>query len=94
MQLIRSDDESGLLVVKASGLADIKTPYSPKLIFKEGEEPPTDGIMELDFKLGDEGETMTGVQLEFDIVLKIKNLPSWVQGIRINAEENSEIELL
>ena len=34
------------------------------------------------------------VELEVDVVFRIKNLPDWVQGVKINAEENSDIELI
>ena len=94
VQLIRSKDEPELLVIKAKGFADIRIPFSPVLIPRESGNIPEDGILELDFKLDEDEMESTGVKLEVEVVIRMKNLPQWIQGIRINAEENSDIELL
>jgi hypothetical protein len=28
------------------------------------------------------------------VIIRLKNLPGWVKGIKINADENSDIELI
>ena len=94
IQVFRSKDEPELLVIKAKGIADILTPFNPVLVPRESKDIPSDGIMELDFKLDKGRERNTDVKMEVEIVIRVKNLPSWVQGFRINAEENSDIELI
>ena len=61
---------------------------------KNYEKPPDDGIVELDFVLGNTtGETVS-VEMEVNVVFKLNEMPGWVKGIKINAMENSDIELL
>lgn len=88
---LKGDDE---LAVKAKGIAELKMKISPVLVPKDYETEPTDGIYELDFLLDESGEAYTNVDLEVEVVLYFRNLPSWVKGIKINARENSDIELL
>jgi hypothetical protein len=42
----------------------------------------------------DTHEDYMDVEIEVDVVFRIKNLPDWVKGVKINASENSDIELL
>ncbi len=90
----RPENEPDLMAVKANGLAEINCDMSPVLIPKKYTEVPNDGIMELDFILvpGDKGQT--NVEMEVDIVFRVKDLPPWVKGLKINASENSNIELI
>jgi hypothetical protein len=36
----------------------------------------------------------TEVDLEVDVVFRFNNLPSWVKAIKVNATDNSDIELI
>jgi len=90
----RPDNDADLMAVKANGLAEINCDISPVLIPKKYSEVPQDGIMELDFILAPGDSNMTDVEMEVSLVLKVKDLPSWVKGLKINASENSNIELL
>jgi hypothetical protein len=67
---------------------------NPVLVPKKYDKAPEDGIFELDFKLDESGQEYTGVELEVEVVIRVKNLPDWVKGVRINADENSDIELV
>jgi hypothetical protein len=94
IQIVREDDEPDLMAIKAKGVAEIKRLIAPSLIPREYESEPEDGIYELDFKLGETDDDYTDVELEVDVVFRIKNLPQWVKGVKINAAENSDIELI
>jgi hypothetical protein len=82
------------MAIKARGIAELKKLISPVLVPKDYDEIPADGIYELDFQIDDTDIEYTNVELEVDVVFRIKNLPSWVKGVKINAAENSDIELL
>ena len=82
------------LAVKARGIAELKMKINPVLVPREYESEPEDGIYEMDFTLDDTKDTYTNVDLEVEVVFYFRNLPAWVKGIRINAEENSDIELI
>jgi hypothetical protein len=94
IQVIRDSAEPELIAIKAYGVADLEMPLNPVLVPRSYQTTPDDGIFELDFKLDDSGQEYTGVELEVEVIIRMKNLPSWVQGIKINADENSDIELL
>lgn len=94
IQLIRDKTEPDLLAIKAQGIADLKMPLNPVLVPRNYDTAPEDGIFELDFKLDEECHEITGVELEVEVIIRLKNLPEWVNGIKINAAENSDIELL
>lgn len=94
IQIVKEDTEPDLMAIKAKGVAEIKRLISPALIPREYEEEPADGIYELDFRLGETDAEFTDVELEVDVVFRIKNLPDWVKGVKINASENSDIELI
>ena len=94
IRISRSENEPDLMAVKANGLAEINCSLSPALIPKKYTDPPRDGIMELDFILVPGENNYADVELEVDIVFKMNDLPSWVKGLKINASENSNIELI
>lgn len=94
IRIAKDDSEPDLLAIKASGIAEIKKLISPVLVPRKYEEAPDDGIYELDFILDHTDEEYTNVELEVGVVFRIKNLPDWVKGVKINAAENSDIELI
>ena len=94
IRIVKEDADSGILTVMATGIASLKNLLSPVLVSSENQVPRKDGIYELDFVLGSTGEKEIDVELEVDVVYKIKKIPSWVKGIKVNAKENSDIELI
>lgn len=94
IQIVREDTEPDLMAIKAKGIAEIKKLISPVLVPRDYKEVPADGIYELDFQLDENDDQYTNVELEVDVVFRIKNLPDWVKGVKINAAENSDIELI
>jgi hypothetical protein len=94
IQVIKDTSDPGLMAIKAEGIADLKIPLHPVLIPREYEDESEDGIFELDFKLDESGQEVTDVELEVEVIIRLKNLPGWVKGIKINADENSDIELI
>jgi hypothetical protein len=94
IRIVREDDEPDLMAIKAKGIAAIKKLIAPVLIPKEYQTEPADGIYELDFTLDETHQEYVDVELEVEVVFRIKNLPEWVKGVKINAAENSDIELL
>jgi len=94
IQIVKDDAAPDLMAIKARGVAEIKKLIAPVLVPRNYEEAPPDGIYELDFKLDDSDQEYTNVELEVDVVFRIKNLPEWARGIKINASENSDIELI
>lgn len=94
IRIYRESDEPDLMAIKAKGIASLKKLVAPALVPRNYPEEPVDGIYELDFKLDEMHEDYVDVELEVDVVFRIKNLPAWVKGIRINAAENSDIELI
>jgi hypothetical protein len=94
IRVIRDESEPGLLAIRVAGIADLSSILQPILIPKDYKTEPDDGIFELDFKL-EEGEMgIADVDMEVEVVIRLKNIPDWVKGIRINADENSDIELI
>jgi hypothetical protein len=94
IQIVKDSAEQDRLAVKARGIAEINIPVNPVLIPRKYESEPADGIYELDFILDETSEDYTKLELEVEVVFYIRNLPGWVKAIRINASENSDIELL
>ena len=94
IQVIRDVSEPGLIAIRVKGLADLQAILQPLLVPRKYDTAPADGIFELDFTLEDSSQEHTDVELEVEVVIRLKNIPDWVKGIRINAEENSDIELL
>jgi hypothetical protein len=94
IQLNKSTTEPDLLAIKATGIAEISMKSAPVLIPRHYKGTPKDGIYELDFLMQESQEDLTNVEIEVEVVVRIKNLPKWVRGVKINASDNSDIELL
>jgi hypothetical protein len=94
IRIVKEVAEPGLMAIKASGIATIKKLIAPALIPKEYLSEPADGIFELDFTLNETHQDFVDVELEVEVVFRIKNLPDWVKGVKVNAMKNSDIELL
>ena len=94
IRIVKEDTEPDLMAIRARGIAELKKLIAPVLIAREYDTIPEDGIYELDFVLDAAGEEMTNVELEVDVVFRVKSLPKWVKGVKINATENSDIELI
>ncbi len=94
IRIVKEDTEPDLMAVKAKGVAELKKLIAPVLIPREYKDIPEDGIYELDFVLDNTGDEYTDVELEVEVVFRIKAMPDWVKGIKINASENSDIELI
>jgi len=94
IRILKESTEPDLMAIKAKGIASLKKLVAPVLIPKQYDTEPEDGIFELDFALADAHQDFVDVELDVEVVFRIKNIPDWVKGIRINAAENSDIELL
>ena len=94
IRIVKEDAEPDLMAIRARGIAELKKLIAPVLVAREYDTIPEDGIYELDFVLDSTGEEMTNVELEVDVVFRVKSLPKWVKGVKINAAENSDIELI
>ncbi len=95
IQIIKEEDQPQMMAVKARGIAELKHILAPVLVSASDPQKPTsDGIYEMDFVLGDSGDQLTEVEMEVDVVFRFKNLPKWVKGIKVNARDNSDIELI
>ncbi|HNQ83520.1 MAG TPA: hypothetical protein PLW31_13835 [Bacteroidales bacterium] len=94
IRIIKEKDEEGLMAIRARGVASVRRIVAPKLVPKDYTEAPGDGIYELDFTLGCNHEEFMDIDLEVEVVFRIRSLPAWVKGVKINAAENSDIELV
>lgn len=95
IKIVKGGTEPDLLAIKATGIAELNQLLAPVLVSaKNYESPPADGIYEFDFVLGTTEDELTDVEMEVDVVFRFKNIPEWVKGIKVNAKENSDIELL
>ena len=94
IRIIREPSEPDLMAIKAKGIATIKKLIAPRLIPKNDVSEPADGIYELDFRMQEGREDLTNVDIEVEVIVRIKNLPAWVKGVKINASDNSDIELV
>jgi len=94
IRIVKDDAEPDLMAIKARGIAEIRRLIAPVLVPREYSTVPEDGIYELDFRLDETDNQYTDVELEVDVVFRIKNLPAWVKGVKVNATENSDIELI
>ncbi len=94
IRIVKDDNEPDLMAIKAKGIAELKKLIAPVLVPKKYDQIPEDGIYELDFELENTSEEMTNVELEVEVVFRVKSMPDWVKGVKINAEENSDIELI
>lgn len=94
LRVVKPESEPGIMAVTANGIAAINRQYRPVLVPRQYKNPPEDGILEMDFVLiPSEGE-ISDIEMEVNIIFKIKDLPPWVKGLRVNAAENSDIELI
>lgn len=94
LRVVKPESEPGIMAVTANGVAAINRQYRPVLVPRQYKNPPEDGILEMDFVLiPSEGE-ISDIEMEVNIIFKIKDLPTWVKGLRVNAAENSDIELI
>ena len=94
IRILKEPAEPGLMAIKAKGVATIKSLIAPVLLPREYKSAPADGIFELDFTLDDTHQDFVDVEIDVEVVFRIKNIPEWVKGVKINAAENSDIELL
>jgi hypothetical protein len=94
IQIIKSEDEPGIVLIKAIGLAEIRKLVAPVLIPGKNNNISEEGIYELDFRLDSAESVFINVDLEVDVELRIKNLPQCVKAVKINASENCDIELI
>lgn len=95
VRVIREETNPEMLAIKATGVAQLKHLLSPILVAAEQNDVSTgDGVYELDFVLGQAGIDPVEVELEVDVVFRMKNIPDWVKAIKVNALENSDIELI
>jgi hypothetical protein len=94
-EVFREQSAPEMIAVKAKGVAQLKNLLSPVLVANNMDgEPAADGVYELDFVLGSTGTDAIDVEMEVDVVFRVKNLPDWVKAIKVNALENSDIELI
>ena len=94
LQVIRPENEPGLVSISASGIVELTKLYRPVLSPKQYDKPPEDGILELEFLMLPAEEGISDIEMEVNIVFKVKDLPPWVKGLKVNASENSDIELI
>jgi hypothetical protein len=94
IRILKESAEPDLMAIKARGIASLKKLIAPVLIPKEYDTVPEDGIFELEFLLDEAHQDVIDVEMDVEVVFRIKNIPAWVKGIKINATENSDIELI
>ena len=94
IRIVKETTEPDLMAIKAKGIATLTKLIAPVLVPKNYDVIPEDGIYELDFSLDETHEDCVDVELEVEVVFRVKNMPDWVKGVKINAAENSDIELL
>jgi hypothetical protein len=95
IRIVSETNEPDLKALQATGIAELEHLLTPALVkAKDYEKPPEDGIYELDFVLGNTTGEPVNVEMEVNVVFKLKEMPAWVKGIKVNARENSDIELL
>ena len=94
IEILKPDYEHDFMAIKAWGVAELRRLEMPFLVPRPNDLVPEDGIYELDFIVDDRSTGITDVELEVDVVFRLRNLPKWVKGVRIFGAENSDIELL
>jgi hypothetical protein len=94
IRIVTDDNEPDLMAIKAKGIAELNKLIAPVLVPRDYKTIPEDGIYELDFVLDKSNEQMANVELEVEVVFRLKSMPDWVKGVKINASENSDIELI
>jgi hypothetical protein len=95
IRIISETNEPDLKAIQATGIAELEYLPTPALVkARDYKKPPEDGIYELDFVLGNTAGDPVNVEMEVNVVFRLKEMPDWVKGIKVNARENSDIELL
>lgn len=94
IQVIKSKDGSEHLLIKAKGIAEINKLVNPVLRPGKNEKMEEEGIYELDFVLESTKFSNAAVEVEMDVELRIKNLPKGIIAIKVNASDNSDIEII
>jgi len=94
LEIVRPDSEPGLVSIRANGIVEIAKLYRPVLAPRKYEEVPEDGILELDFMLLPTEDSVSDVEMEVNLVFKVRDLPPWVKGLKVVGSENSDIELI
>jgi hypothetical protein len=94
IQIIKSEKEPGQILIKAKGIAEISKVLAPMLVPGKNNNLSEEGIYELEFKFDSPETGGMSYEIEMDVELRIKNLPPGIKGIKINASENSDIELI
>ena len=94
LRVVLPESEPELVAIKANGIAKISQLYTPVLVPRKHDEAPEDGILELDIHFVPAEDAFDDVEMEVELVLNKDELPSWVKGLRVNAAENSDIELI
>ncbi|MEN8224094.1 MAG: hypothetical protein ABFS05_01940 [Bacteroidota bacterium] len=94
IQIIKSKEDPGLILIKAKGIAEISELIVPVFVPGENKNLAEDGVYELEFKLNPPGGKKLTLEVEMETELRIKNLPHNIKAIKIIASENSDIELL
>ena len=94
IQIIKSKNDPGLILIKAKGIAEISKLVVP--VLKPGEDTgmSEDGIYELEFKFDSPGNGGLLVEVVLETELRIQNLPHNIKAIKIKAAENADIELI
>jgi hypothetical protein len=93
--VLRDEKYPELIQLKIAGIARLKHLLAPIIAsVNEQDLSPVDGIYELDLMLSDTDGESLDVDLEMNVVIQLKNLPNNVKAIRVNAEDNSEIEII
>jgi hypothetical protein len=93
--VLRDEKHPELIQLKIAGIATLKHLLSPIFASANKQEIyPDDGIFELDLILSDTDGEPLDVELEMTVIIPLKNLPHNVIAIRVNAEDNSEIEII
>lgn len=92
----QSDEQSDLLVIKASGISANENIGVPKLVpVQSSVDVLTDGILEFNFiiqtgKLGSKNKLAWDVS----VVYQMNILPKGIKAIKVNAAYNADIALL
>lgn len=94
VRIVKDSEERDLVAVKVKGLINIKKLIAPVLVPLEYREEPADGLFELDCIMNEVHDDFIDVELDVEVIFRINDVPKWVKGFKINAAENSDIELL
>lgn len=94
IQIIKSDGDPGLILIKVKGIAEISKLITPVLVPGENKNVSEDGIYELELKFNPAEDEGLSIDLEVEVELRIKNLPAGIKAIKIIAADNSDIELI